>query len=733
MDLQKLTKIEPFAVGFLTADREDRCYKIAYALKFMAENLELKMDLKNWFQAPVKSFVPYSIGFSRADGICVRDHENGVITRENIKTKKIALYPEYEEELNELYDVMRPYDLWLYLNSITSDIEKKLDENKCCWGRGGGHGNPDFYMLLRLGTKGMREKIEKFRFIHNDRDDFYDALLLCCDAIEIFAKRFQEKAKELIKTAEGEDKVVLERLIEAFDNIPENSPRNFFEAAQYFWMAYGIADFDSPGLFDYFLGPWYQNDPDKELRYKCLEKLWQLFYETRSWNLCVGGSDEFGNDMSNDLTYDTLKVAREFKYNTPNITMRVHKNTPDSLWHAAVDTLATGIGMPAIYNDECVCTALESIGIPPSDSHLYCMNGCNQIDIFGKSHMGLEDGEISIIKAVEFALFNGVCKFSNEKLGLTTGDAREFKSFEEFMAAYYKQVEYLADTIVSVSNRYQEAYAKYAPIPWRSLTIQGCIERGLEYKNKGPYYGHGQVLTEGLPDAADSMAAIKHYIYDTKKYTMAELLDALDKDFEGYDELYKDFKGYDKFGNDIDEVDDIYAAISDHIYRYFRTKKTFRGGVFGVGCSTYHRAPNYAIHCGALPNGKKNNETLLADSIGCTPGNDKCGPTALLNSVLRGNQYLSTSGNVMQMKFNKAQFNTDAGKQAYIALAKTYFRMGGQTLQINVVSREELLDAKVHPEKYENLIVRVGGFSEYFNRLPEPLQDNIIARTDNEI
>ncbi|MBE6999395.1 MAG: hypothetical protein E7428_04345 [Ruminococcaceae bacterium] len=426
-----------------------------------------------------------------------------------------------------------------------------------------------------------------------------------------------------------------------------------------------------------------------------------------------------------------MRIAREKRYNTPNITLRVHENTPPALWEAAIDTLSTGIGMPAIYNDLSVCTALESLGVPPSDAHLYCMNGCNQIDIFGKSHMGLEDGEISIIKALEFALFRGVCQFSMEPLAPDTGDPTTFTSFDQFLAAYEKQVEFMADYITETSNKAQELFAIHAPNPWKSFMVQGCIEKGLDYKNRGPIYGHGQVLTEGLPDTADSLAAIKHFVYDTGKYTMGQLIDALQKNFEGYEALWRDFSGYHKFGNNIQEVDHIYAHITDHVYRYFRTKKTFRGGFYGVGCSTYHRAPNYGFHCGALPNGKKRGEKLLADSIGATPGNDVNGPTSLLLSVMQGNQYLATSGNVLQMKFLKSQFCKPEGRAAFTALAKTYFSQGGQTLQINVLSPEDLLDAQINPEKHKNLIVRVGGFSEYFVKLPEPLQANIIKRTEH--
>ena len=299
------------------------------------------------------------------------------------------------------------------------------------------------------------------------------------------------------------------------------------------------------------------------------------------------------------------------------------------------------------------------------------------------------------------------------------------------MSAYYRQVEYLADNVIEISNNCQRVFAENSPNPWHSLVIQGCIEKGLDYKNSGPCYGHGQILTEGLPDTADSLAAVRHWIFDTKKYTMSQLIDALKNDFEGYDELYHDFSTWHKFGNDEDDVDEIYADITDHIYRYVRNFKTFRGGIYGMGCSTFERAARYGRSVGALPNGKRREESLLADSIGPVPGCDKNGPTAVPNSVLKANQYLAVSGNVLQLKFGKAQFNTEAGINAFIALSKTYFRLGGQTLQVNVLSADELADAQKHPEKHGNLIVRVGGFSAYFTQLEKGLQDNIIARTEN--
>ena len=719
----EMKHLEPFAWGYMHAKKTDPESRIANGIYTFAEEAEIAIDPADWFVAPLGLMGSYAVNYARADGITLNARR---------RDRNIARLPEMEEIINVYYDYFFPYETARVISKARTPLQEKLEINKCAWAAGGGHSNPDYEMLLRVGTNGIRQKIKTFRAIHTEKGDFYDALEQTLDALELLAARYGALAEEMLAAAAGEEKAVLARIAETFRRIPQEPPRDFFEACQMFWYTFAFLDIDSPGLFDYALGRYYENDDPADRR-ACLEKLWELFHKTRTWNLCVGRSDEFGCDHTCALTYDVLKMAREKRYDTPNLTLRLHKNSPETLWQAAAETLATGIGMPAIYNDDCVCPALEAIGIPASDAHLYCMNGCNQIDIFGKSHMGLEDGEISVAKALEFALFNGICKFSEEKLGAETGDARKFASFEELMAAYKKQIEYLADYITETSNKAQALFAEWAPNPYKSLIVQGCIEKGLDYKNCGPIYGHGQVLTEGLPDTADSLAAVKHYVFDEKKYSMAELVDALDRNFEGYETLRHDFSSYHKFGNDLPDVDAIYGEITDHLYRYFQTKPTWRGGVFGVGCSTFHRAPNYGFHLGALPNGKKKGEKLLADSIGASPGCDRKGPTALLSSVWCGNQYLATSGNVMQMKFRKAQFATETGRAAFIALAKAYFAGGGQTLQINVVSREELLDAVAHPERHQDLIVRVGGFSQYFVKLPPPLQENILARTEIDL
>ncbi|MBR4865123.1 MAG: hypothetical protein IKU11_00435, partial [Clostridia bacterium] len=478
--------------------------------------------------------------------------------------------------------------------------------------------------------------------------------------------------------------------------------------------------------FDQYMYPFYAA-ADKEDARDLLENLWQLFYKVRAWNLCISGSDKDWNDETNELSYLLLDIAAKYKYNTPNITLRIHRNTPEALYKKAAEVIATGIGMPALYNDEIVVPALEELGIPRDDAHRYCMNGCNQIDIMGRSHMGLEDGEVSLIKCLELALTGGECLVTGKKFGKATDT--NFESFEDLLAAYYEQVEYAADMACEMANKCQEIYAKWGPNALRSNFIMGCVEKGLDYKDGGPLYNHGQVLTEGLADAADSLAAIRHFVFETGELTMAEMIDAIRTGFEGQEILRQKLRSYKKFGNDDPEVDGIAHRIYEHFFRYLLTKRTWRGGIYGGGLSTFNRTADYGTHTGANANGRKHKDILLADSIGAEPGCDKMGPTAALKSAAGYDQTLAKSGLVLNIKFNKELFATEQGIDIFVNMVKTYFSCGGQHLSVNVVSLEELLDAKKNPEAHRDLIVRVGGFSAYFCDLEEGLQDNIIERT----
>ena len=713
-----ILKIDPFLYGFFSDESLEYGERVGLALLYAAKNIEIKFSRR---LLPETSFVSeYATSdYTPSDGL--RFYEDNI--------KKLAdKFPEHEQIFNKYFD-----EINIFKNKaqrLFSPTSEKLNRSGAGWGGGwGGHSNPDYGKIINCGTDYIRSVIAENRDKYPDEAWFYRACSYTLDAIDIFGERYREKAYENAENCENEDKAFYLRMAKAFETVPKKPAYDFTSAMCSFMLIFALDGSDSPGRFDQYMYPSYLKTENKEEVTDLLDRLWDYFHDHRSWNLCISGSDAAFDDASNELTYEILAMVRKKGYQTPNLTCRVHKNTPEKLWIAIADTLATGTGLPALYNDDVVCTALEKIGIPPEDSHNYCMNGCNQIDIFGKSHMGLEDGEVVFTKCLEFALHNGIDAMSREQVSIQTGDARAFTSYERLERAFMDQLEFVTYNFCSSANTWQHMRAAFEPHPLRSCLIEGCLEKGRDYRCGGPLYNHGQMLAEGIADMGDSLYAVKKLVFDDKKYSMSELIDALNADFIGFEELYHDFRSCEKFGNDIEEIDSITARILNRFLIILKRHNTYRGGVFTGGCSTFNRAAGYGMQTAALPNGKRKGEPLLADSIAATPGCDINGPTAHIKSVLKYNHTDACSGFVFQNKFDKKMFETEKGKASFIALAKAYFSGGGQQYTVSVVSPEELLDAKVHPENHKNLIVRVGGYSDYFINLNDELQDNVIERS----
>ncbi len=710
---------DPVAAAFLESEGLELCERVGIALREMAKVTDLEFSDKQLAQ-PDNTYAFSDFYFALGFNFCP---ENA--------NRLIEKYPEKADEINEISKKIAVYKK--EQQNITTINERDLEPTGVLWGGGwGGHGNPDFGRIINLGTDGIREIIAKGRLDHPESNAFYNGCEYALDAIDILGERAGKLAKELVKTeTDPIKKHRLELAAKAFEVVPKKPAYDFTSAVQIFWILFKFEGGDSPGRFDQYMKRAYELSTDREEVLDVLERLWYSFKYARAWNLCISGSDENWNDMSNGLTYDILEMVKKVKCRTPNLTLRVHRNTPDSIWRAAAEALAVGTGLPCIYNDETVCPSLEKLGIPPSDSHNYCMNGCNQIDIMGKSHMGLEDGEVVFAKCLELTLNNGANPMDDAKkiIGIQTGDPRQFKTYDELERAFYRQVDYMTMIATMNANLAQQTRAMYAPNPYRSCMIEGCLEKGIDYRNGGPIYNHGQILAEGIADAGDSLYAIKKLVYDEGKYTMDQLLNALDANFEGYDDLHYDFSACAKFGNDNEEVDAITVKTVNRFFKVLKNIHTYRGGIYTGGCSTFGRAANYGIRIGALPNGKRRGDALLADSSGATPGCDTNGPTALIKSAIKYDQKNAGSGFVLQLKFDKKLFNTEKGLESFINLAKAYFAGGGQNLATNVLSHEELLAAKADPKSHKDLVVRVGGYSDYFVKLDSDLQDNIIART----
>ena len=714
-----LAKIDPLLYGYFLDESLEHVERVGLALLHAAKNIEIKFSSRFLPETAFETKYGTS-GYSPSEGLWFDTDNISRLAEE---------FPEHKETLGRYITEINLFR-GKYQRLFCEHTEA-LDRSGAEWGGGwGGHGNPDYGRIVNLGTDRIREIIAESQVNHLDESPFYRSCSYALDAIDIIGGRYREEAIKMAENCDDEkDKAFLLKMAKAFEAVPKKPAYDFTSAMCSFMLVFALDGSDSPGRFDQYMYPAYLKTENKEEVTDLLDRLWEYFREHRSWNLCISGSDENFNDESNELTYEILAMVRKKRYNTPNLTCRVHRNTPDKLWNEIADTLATGTGLPALYNDDVVCAALEKIGIPPEDSHGYCMNGCNQIDVFGKSHMGLEDGEVLFTKCLEFALHNGVNAMTGEKVSIETGDPRKFETYGQFERAFINQLEHVTYNACSSANTYQHVRAVSEPHPLRSCLIEGCLEKGRDYRNGGPLYNHGQILAEGIADTGDSLYAVKKLVYDEKKYTMAQLIDALNVNFKGYEQLHHDFKSCEKFGNDIEAVDEITARALNRFFTFLKRNKTYRGGIYTGGCSTFNRAADYGRRTAALPNGKLKGEPLLADSIAATPGRDTNGPTAQIKSVLKYNHTDACSGFVFQNKFDKKLFNTEKGKASFIALAKAFFAGGGQQYTVTVVSPEDLLDAKVNPENHRNLIVRVGGYSDYFVNLDEGLQDNVIERT----
>ena len=713
-----IAQIDPFLYGYFLDDTLEHGERVGLALLYAAKNIEIRLSGQ---LLPETAFeTKYgSSGYSPSEGLW--------FNVDNIM-KLVTEFPEHRETLMKYID-----EINIFKNKakrLYSETTEALNRSGAEWGGGwGGHSNPDYGRIVNLGTDYIRTIIAENREKYPDEDWFYRSCSYTLDAIDILGERYGELAIEMSRKCDNNnDKELLLRMARAFKTVPEKPAYDFTSAMCSFMLIFALDGSDSPGRFDQYMYPAYSKTENKDEITDLLDRLWDYFRDHRSWNLCISGSDENWIDESNELTYDILAMVRKKGYNTPNLTCRVHRNTPDKLWNDIADTLAIGTGLPALYNDDVVCSALEKIGIPPEDSHDYCMNGCNQIDVLGKSHMGLEDGEVVFTKCLEFALHNGIDNMTGEKVSVETGDPTTFETYERFERAFMDQLEYVTYNSCSSANDWQHMRGMFEPHPLRSCLIEGCLEKGRDYRNGGPLYNHGQILAEGIADTGDSLYAIKKLVYNENKYTMKELIEALNANFNGYEKLHNDFKKCEKFGNDIEEVDAITARVLNRFFTILKRNKTYRGGVFTGGCSTFNRAAGYGMKTAALPNGKLKGEPLLADSIAATPGRDTKGPTAQIKSVLKYNHTNACSGFVFQNKFEKKLFLSEKGKASFIALAKAFFAGGGQQYTITVVSPEDLLDAKINPEKHRNLIVRVGGYSDYFVNLSNELQDNVIER-----
>ena len=654
----------------------------------------------------------------------------------------------------------------LHKNAFKGDLEKYFTfEGTFLWSHWDELGIPNYEKLLTKGINGIKKEAEEKlkNVIETIPDDyleqceFLEAVIITLEATIDFARRYAEKAKKMARSEKNEArKRQLEQIAEVCHRVPAEPATTYYEALQSFWFInlitrqIELVSLGCGARFDILFGPYYKKDlaEGKITREEALELMEHLllkFEESGMWysplitgiyggvqqlqGITLGGIDENGNDVTNDITYITLEAARRLHILQPTIALRVHKNTPKELLSAATDVIRTGCGYPSLFNDEVMIPLLREWKVVEEDIYNYSVSGCVYLDIPGKNLVRRASGYFVLPKCLWWALHRGVNPKTGEQYGARTPDPETFTGIEDVIEAYLEQVRFFFGKIVKLENTSRGLYRKYAPRPFLSAFLDGCVERGQDTRKwVYPSNLNSFNIIVGPTNVADSLAAIKKLVFDDKELTMREFIDILDKNWEGHEDLrQRVITQVPKWGNDDDYVDLLAKEVherSEAIYQEFTDEHgaKWRGDGSGVS-ATYGLGPGTP----ATPDGRKDGEPFSDATLSPMLGRDTNGPTAVLASCAK----IKPLNQLLNQKF-LPQFLDDEHKDQFISYLRAWCDMGVPHVQFNVVDNATLRDAQKHPEKYTNLIVRVAGYSTYFVDLSKGLQDHIIARTEQQ-
>ena len=590
----------------------------------------------------------------------------------------------------------------------------------------------DNEQILNIGLNGYAEKIKKYREININKTDestggkdFYDALEIMLKAVQAVIYKFAENAAG-------------QKMRDDLLHIAENPPATFAQAIQLVWILHELNGSDSFGRFDFYLKPFFDRDIKSGVltldgAYDLILDFWfKLDSAHQIQNMTIGGVDYGGAPIYSRLTLMCIRATHELAFKGPNLCLRITEDMPGYIWDAALESIKSGIGLPALYNDALITSNLVRFGYDIKDARNHCFAGCSQLMIPGACNFLNDIGMVNAAKIAEISLYDGFDPRTGKQVGPHTGKPEEIQSFDEFLQAYKKQLDYFCQLEVDIHEKeykYRLAREGYA---MRTLFIGGCIESGRNIFGGGAKFNGAELEVIGITNAADHLYAIKHLVFERKAATLPEFAEVLQNNWQGHECLRNLALKCDKFGNDSDGVDQIRADITGYIYSRFNGAKSGIGGIYIPGEVIFTAHVRCGEATGATADGRLAH-SVLADSAGASQGFDLNGPTALLNSVLKlpADKYLTTNI-VTNMKFTRAIFDGGALRKIRM-LFDTFFERGGMQLQINVCDAETLKKAQETPQEYASLIVRVGGYSDYFVNIPRALQNEIIARSSQKI
>ncbi len=620
--------------------------------------------------------------------------------------------------------------------------------------------------VFTTGYMDYKEKIKKtmdgLDYI-NDPDavnkcEELKAMDISCDAVIILGERYHKLALEMAeKEADETRKAELLQIAANLEVVPAHKPQTFWQAIQLYWFTHLAVttelnpwDAFSPGRLDQHLNPYYEKDVeagilDDEKALELLECLWVKFYNqpapvkvgitlkesatyTDFANINTGGVTPDGRNGVNNVSYLILDCMDEMKLVQPNSNVTISKKTPAKFLKRACEVSRMGWGQPAFYNTEAQIMELINAGKNLEDARRGGSSGCVETGAWG-SEAYILTGYLNIPKVFQLTLFNGFDQYSGKQIGLKLGYAKDFKTYEELWDAFKKQLEHIVNIKIRGNNVIEQLYAQEMPAPCLSVVTNDCISNAKDYNAGGARYNTNYIQGVGIGTITDCLASIKYNVYDKQNFTMEELIEAMEHDFEGYDAIYRMVHDKTpKYGNDDDYADDIMQDVFE-LYRSSITgRPNMKGGKYGVDMlpTTCHVYFGDVIL--ATPNGRKAHKPV-SEGISPEKSADTNGPTAVIKSCAKMD-HLATAGTLLNQKFTPDVVAGEEGLDHMASLIRSYFSMDGHHIQFNVIDKQTLIDAQNNPEEYKDLLVRVAGYSDFFRNLSKPLQDEIIERTE---
>ena len=676
---------------------------------------------------------------------------------------------------------------------------------------GVGHVTVQYEKVLEIGLEGIiREAARELAACNVGDGDyarkhcFLEAVIMSCAAVIGYAGRYAALAKQEAEACtDRKRKEELLQIASVCERVPARGASSFHEACQSFWFVQQLLQMESsghsisPGRFDQYMYPYYQKDMaegkiTRDEAQELVDCIWVKLNDLNKardaasaegfagyslfQNLIVGGQNENGEDVTNDLSFLCIWASAHVFLPQPSLSVRVWNCTPHELLVEAAKLTRTGIGLPAYYNDEVIIPSLMNRGLTLEDARTYNIIGCVEPQKAGKTEGWHDAAFFNMCRPLELVFSNG--KDKGEQVGLATGPVEQMGTFEEFYDAYKKQMEYCISLLVNADNAIDTAHADRCPLPFLSSMVDDCMKRGKTVQEGGAVYNFTGPQGFGIANVADSLYAVRKLVFEEKKVTLSEYKKALalnfgkgfdsitvqemteeiikelakagqqpsqaqiagivkgimnteipDKDRELCEKLLTMIDEIPKYGNDIEEVDSFAREVAYTYTKPLQNYRNPRGGIFQAGLYPVSANVPLGAQTGATPDGRLAH-TPVADGVSPTAGRDIHGPTATANSVSKLDHGIASNGTLLNQKFHPSALSGDEGLNNFVALIRSYFDQKGSHMQFNVVDRNTLLDAQKYPEKYQHLVVRVAGYSALFTTLSRSLQDDIIRRTE---